>query len=182
MSKPTPNHWQTRTTGGQYSESPNQGCNETWRYTVSNQGRYPTPSIEDILEYFYIIFIIQHPSVNRGPSTEVPVCPQSPDFVRVWQRQIVHTLCKFSYTTVGRFICLTELYNFSNSMSTQQNSYFVSHLLGTVATLWLGSDSSVCWQVPAELWLSCQWQWGHLLAVVNSHYTFTVQSQFSDCA
>ena len=67
---------------------------------------------------------------------------------------------------------------------TQQNSYSISHLLGTVTTKWLDSDSVVtvvnCWQhgdytaIGSLLTV--------LLAVVNGDYTVTVQSLCSHCA
>ena len=67
---------------------------------------------------------------------------------------------------------------------TQQISYSISHQLGTVTTLWLDSD----W---TETFDNCRQSGDYtaigsavtaLLAVFNSHYTITVQSQCSDCA
>ena len=66
----------------------------------------------------------------------------------------------------------------------QQNSYvFVSHLLGTVTTLWLDGDCVVtvdnCRQ--SGDWAANVSVVTALPAVVNSRYTVTVQSQCSDC-
>ena len=69
-------------------------------------------------------------------------------------------------------------------IDTQQNSYSISHLIGTITTLWLDSD---CVMTTGN----CR-QHGDLAAigsvvtvlpaVVNSSYTVTIQSQSSDCA
>ena len=67
---------------------------------------------------------------------------------------------------------------------TQQNSYSISHLLGTVTTLWLDSDCVVtidnC-RRHGEYTAICS-SVSVLPAVFNSQYTVTVQSQRSDCA
>ena len=66
---------------------------------------------------------------------------------------------------------------------TQQKSYSISHLLGTVTTLRLDSDCVVsvdnCRQIGDRAANGSVVTM--LPAVVNSHYTVTVQSQCSDC-
>ena len=70
------------------------------------------------------------------------------------------------------------------STFTQQISYSISHLLGTVTILWLDSDCIVTVD-------SCRQHGDYnaigssvtvLPAVVNRHYTVTIQSQRSYCA
>ena len=61
---------------------------------------------------------------------------------------------------------------------TQQNSYSISHLLGTVTVYWLLKTAAAQWPTANDSVVTV------LLAAViyNSHYTVTVQSQCSDCA
>ena len=67
---------------------------------------------------------------------------------------------------------------------TQQNSYSISHLLGTVTTQWLDSDSVVtvdnCQQHGD--WAASGSVVTVLLAVNNGDYTVTIQSLCSHCA
>ena len=69
-------------------------------------------------------------------------------------------------------------------LSTQQNSYSISLLLGTVTILWLDSD---CVASVDDCQQSGDWAANGsvvivLPAIVNRHYTVTVQSQYRDCA
>ena len=64
---------------------------------------------------------------------------------------------------------------------TQQNSFSISHLLGTVTSLWLDSN---CWQLPAERWLHCHWHFSHCSAgscQVTTYLYSHWQSQCSAC-
>ena len=74
------------------------------------------------------------------------------------------------------------LYNYNGSISTQQNSYFISRLLGTVTTQVTGSDSALTAAgstVTTQL-INCEVV---MLPTVNSGgYTVTIQSLCSHCA
>ena len=81
---------------------------------------------------------------------------------------------------VGNSLCKVP----TSKISTQQISYSISHLLGTVTTLWLDSDRVV----PVD---DCRQSGDYtavgssvtaLPAVINGHYTVTIQWQCSDCA
>ena len=60
---------------------------------------------------------------------------------------------------------------FRSTLHTQENSYSISHLLGTVTEQW---RCNYCWQLPAAQWLHCVIT--VLSAVNNGDYTVTVQS------
>ena len=67
--------------------------------------------------------------------------------------------------------------------STQENSYSISHLLGTVTTQWLESDSAVtvnnC-QQPRD-WATNDSVVTVLPAISNSDYIVTIQVPRSHC-
>ena len=62
---------------------------------------------------------------------------------------------------VGKWSGPNDTGKYKEKQYTQQNSYSISHPLGTVTTLWLDSDFSDCWQLPAAWWLHCHLKLSH---------------------